>query len=323
MLLLDVTIVNVALPSIQRGLHTTLTDLEWVVDAYTLTLAAFLSSPGRLPTGWVVGRVFRAGITIFTLGSLLCSVATNATFLIVSRVVQGLGGAALFATALAILGQEFEGRQRIRALSIWGAAVGGGLAVGPLAGGVLTQYINWRAIFFVNVPIGAAVLIASGLRLGESTDSDQARMDWSGAAGFGSALTLLVFALLEGERRDGPTRSSSPAWRRPACWESPLSETSTNQVHSSTLASSANPCSNVRGLSALQAGGRVSQPGSIVSTRGDHKRGPASGRCPFTGGPGSIAATGGLSRALAAALHRNRPLFRQSSAPRRHPAFMP
>jgi EmrB/QacA subfamily drug resistance transporter len=200
MLVLDVTIVNVALPPIQRGLHTSLTDLEWVVDAYALTLAALLLISGSFADRLGRRRVFRAGMALFTVGSLLCSVAANAIFLIVARAVQGCGGAALFATALAILGQEFEGRQRTRALSIWGAAVGGGLAIGPLSGGLLTQYINWRAIFFVNVPIGLVVLVLSGRRLGESVDPDSGALDWLGAVLFGGTLSSLVFALLEGQR---------------------------------------------------------------------------------------------------------------------------
>lgn len=201
MLVLDVTIVNVALPAIQTGLHTALTDLEWVVDAYALTLAALLLISGSFADKLGRRRVFRAGIATFTLGSLLCSLAPSVGFLIAARALQGCGGAALFGTALAILGEEFRGRSRVRALGIWGACIGGGLAIGPLAGGLLTQYVDWRAIFYVNVPIGVAVLIASRRHLAESTDPNASSLDWRGALAFGLSLTLLVIALLEGQRR--------------------------------------------------------------------------------------------------------------------------
>ena len=139
MLLLDITVVNVALPSIQRDLHTSLTDLEWVVDAYALLLASCTLNAGSL--GDLLGRkrVFISGVVIFTLASALCGSATSPLFLNLARGLQGVGGAIMFAVSLAILTQEFHGRERGTAFGIWGATVGAAVAIGPLVGGALTE----------------------------------------------------------------------------------------------------------------------------------------------------------------------------------------
>ena len=139
MLLLDITVVNVALPSIQRDLHTSLTDLEWVVDAYALMLASCTLNAGSL--GDLLGRkrVFISGVAVFTLASLLCGVATSPLFLNLARGLQGVGGAIMFAVSLAILTQEFHGRERGTAFGLWGATTGAAVAVGPLVGGALTE----------------------------------------------------------------------------------------------------------------------------------------------------------------------------------------
>ncbi len=201
MLVLDVTIVNVALPSIQTSLGASLTSLEWVVDAYALALASLLLISGSLADRYGRRRLFRTGLAVFTVGSLACSLSSSASMLVASRALQGVGGATLFATALAILGQEFQGADRARALGTWGAAVALGLAVGPLAGGLLTDLLSWRAIFFVNVPIGAAAFAVAGMRLRESRDPEGTPLDWPGALTFGFGLCLLTFALVEGNTR--------------------------------------------------------------------------------------------------------------------------
>src|SRR5664279_4636721 len=154
MLLLDITVVNVALPDIQRELHASFTDLEWVVDAYALMLATVMLNAGTL--GDMLGRkrVFVAGVALFTVASALCGAATSPLFLNLARGVQGIGGAIMFAVSLAILSQEFHGRERGTAFGIWGATVGAAAAVGPLVGGALTTWLGWRAIFYVNLPIG-------------------------------------------------------------------------------------------------------------------------------------------------------------------------
>src|SRR5438105_12090028 len=154
MLLLDITIVNVALPDIQRAFDASLSDLQWTIDAYALALAAFLLTAGSLAD--LLGRriVFATGLAAFTLGSLLCGVATDSLFLILARAGQGLGGAIMFATSLALIAQAFQGRDRAVAFGVVGAITGVAVAVGPVLGGLLTSGLSWRWIFFVNLPIG-------------------------------------------------------------------------------------------------------------------------------------------------------------------------
>src|SRR2546421_11603481 len=138
MLLLDVTIVTVAQPAIQSGLHAGFSDVQWVLDAYALTLASLLLTSGVLADRYGRKRLFQIGLVIFTLGSLLCGVAQDPLMLIVSRSGQGVGGAIMFATSLALLGQRFHGRDRGVAVGVWGAGMGVATALGPVRGGVLT-----------------------------------------------------------------------------------------------------------------------------------------------------------------------------------------
>jgi EmrB/QacA subfamily drug resistance transporter len=197
MLLLDITIVNVALPSIAGDLGASFSDLQWTIDAYALSLAALMLVAGSL--GDLLGHrsVFAAGLTVFSISSLLCGLAPDPLFLNVSRAVQGIGGAAMFATSLALIAQEFKGRERGTALGIWGATAGASVAVGPLVGGALTSGIDWRWVFFVNVPIGVATLWLVLVRVAE-TRRRQVRPDWLGAAAFSGALFALVFGLIRG-----------------------------------------------------------------------------------------------------------------------------
>jgi EmrB/QacA subfamily drug resistance transporter len=198
MLLLDITVVNVALPDIQRELHTSFTDLQWVVDAYALTLAATMLNAGSL--GDLLGRkrVFLVAIGLFTLASALCGSATSPLFLILARGAQGLGGAGMFAVSLAIISQEFHGRERGTAFGIWGATVGLAVAIGPLVGGALTTYAGWRWIFFVNVPIGVAV-VAGGIReLHETRNEEHGGFDLGGLLTLTAGLFALVIGLFRG-----------------------------------------------------------------------------------------------------------------------------
>ena len=199
MLLLDITVVNVALPSIQRDLHTSLTDLEWVVDAYALMLASCTLNAGSL--GDLLGRkrVFISGVGIFTVASALCGAATSPLLLNLARGLQGVGGAIMFAVSLAILTQEFHGRERGTAFGIWGATVGAAVAIGPLVGGALTEWAGWRWIFFVNLPIGAACVAGAWAYLHESRDEEHGGFDWLGFAFLTVGLFSLVLALLRGE----------------------------------------------------------------------------------------------------------------------------
>jgi EmrB/QacA subfamily drug resistance transporter len=198
MLLLDITVVNVALPDIQKDLNTDLTGLQWVVDAYTLLLSAFTLTMGTLADRFGRRRLFLIGVSLFTLASLLCGLATSATFLHVARGLQGVGGAAMFATSLALIAQEFQGPERGSAIAAWGATIGGAVAVGPLVGGALTDGLGWEWIFFVNVPIGIGTVILAKTQAGESHDPNAKRLDWAGLITFSGGLFFLIFGLLRG-----------------------------------------------------------------------------------------------------------------------------
>jgi EmrB/QacA subfamily drug resistance transporter len=196
MLLLDVTIVNVALPDIQQSLGANLADLQWVVDAYALSLAALLLTAGSIADR--VGRriVFATGIVVFTAGSLLCGVAGDPTFLALARAGQGVGGAIMFATSLALLTTAFEGRDRGTAFGIFGAVTGVAVAVGPVLGGAITSGLSWRWIFFVNIPVGVAALAATLLRVQESRDPRPRKIDYIGFTTFSAGLAALVYGLI-------------------------------------------------------------------------------------------------------------------------------
>src|SRR3954468_6272500 len=199
MLLLDITVVNVALPSIREDLDPSFTDLQWVVDAYALTLAALVLTAGSLADRLGRRRVFAIGLAIFTAASLLCALAPDPTFLNVSRAVQGVGGAVMFAVSLALIGQEFApGRERGMAMGAYGATIGVAVAIGPLVGGALTDWLGWESIFYLNVPVGLAAIAITYLKLRESRDPNATRVDWSGTATFSAALGLLVLALVRG-----------------------------------------------------------------------------------------------------------------------------
>ena len=198
MLLLDITIVNVALPSIQRRLHAGLTGLEWVVDAYALTLAALILTAGALSDRYGRRLLFTVGVVVFTGSSLVCGLAWNIAALDIARAVQGIGGAALFATSLALIGHEYRGRELGGAIAIWGATIGAAVASGPLVGGILTDLLGWRWVFFVNVPVGAFALFVALTRMRESRDEAAVRADVWGLVSFSAGLFLIVFGLLRG-----------------------------------------------------------------------------------------------------------------------------
>ena len=199
MVILDVSIVNVALPSIQEDLNFAQGDLQWVLSAYALTFGGFLLLGGR--TADLLGRrrVFMSGVALFTAASLLCGLSTSEGMLIGARAVQGLGAAILSPAALSIITTTFqEGSERNKALGIWGAMGGSGAAVGVLMGGVLTKWLGWEWIFFVNVPIGVGVLLVTRSIVRESrVDTEERHFDALGAAVITSALVLLVYALTQ------------------------------------------------------------------------------------------------------------------------------
>src|SRR3954462_2816709 len=198
MLLLDITVVNVALPDIQSSLGASFSSLQWVVDAYSLTLAAFLLTAGSLADRLGRRRGVAFGFAIFTIASFLCGISPNATLLNLARGLQGIGGAAMFATSLALIAQEFQGRERGTAIGAWGATTGGADAVGPLIGGALTDGLGWEWIFFVNIPIGIGTVILAKTQAGESRDPDAKRLDWAGLLTFSLGLFALIFGLLRG-----------------------------------------------------------------------------------------------------------------------------
>jgi MFS family permease len=200
MTILDVSIVNVALPSIGRALHFTRENLQWVITAYAIAFGGFLLLGGRAADLLGRRRVFMVGVALFTLASLVCGLAQSEAMLIIARAVQGLGGAIISPAALSIVMTSFEeGPERNKALGIWGALGGSGAAVGVLAGGVLTKYLGWEWIFFVNVPVGALVLFLTPRIVPES------RREGAGARNYD---------VLGADGRPGKARSASLRRRR-------------------------------------------------------------------------------------------------------------
>jgi EmrB/QacA subfamily drug resistance transporter len=198
MLLLDITVVNVALPDIQQSLHSTFSDLQWVLDAYSLTLASFLLTAGVVGDIFGRRRLFAIGLAVFSASSLACGFATTPLMLTLSRGVQGVGGAIMFATSLALIAQAFSGKERGTAFGIYGAVVGGAVAIGPLVGGAITSGIGWRWIFFVNLPIGVVAIVVTLAKVRDSQEPSRRSIDWVGFITFSASLFMLVFALVEG-----------------------------------------------------------------------------------------------------------------------------
>jgi EmrB/QacA subfamily drug resistance transporter len=211
MLLLDVTIVNVALPDIERALDASLSDLQWVIDAYALTLAALQLTAGSLADRFGRRLLFSIGIVVFTLGSLLCGLAGGATFLSISRAFQGVGGAIMFATGLAIIANAFHGRDRGVAFGVFGAVTGVAVAVGPVIGGALTSGLSWRWIFLVNIPVGIGALYVTLRAVEESRDPDPRPVDFIGLVTFSLGLAALVYGLI---------RSGEDGWSSGTVWAS-------------------------------------------------------------------------------------------------------
>jgi EmrB/QacA subfamily drug resistance transporter len=197
MVILDATIVNVALPAIRTDLDLSASGLQWIVNGYTLAFGGFLLLGGRL--GDVFGRrsIFIAGVAIFTVASLLNGLAANETQLVAFRSLQGLGGALLSPAALSIITTEFEGPDRAKAMSVWGAIAGLGAALGLLLGGVLVQYTSWEWIFFVNVPVGALVILAAWIQIRQTKAENAPALDIAGAITATGGLVSLVFAITQ------------------------------------------------------------------------------------------------------------------------------
>ena len=202
MIMLDNTVVNVALPTMEKDLHVTVSSLEWIVTAYALTFAAMMITGGKLADMYGRRRIFVAGLVVFTLSSLACGFAPNAGFLIGARAVQGAGAALMNPATLSIITATFPPKQRGQAIGIWAGVSALALAIGPLVGGLITENLNWNWIFFVNVPVGALGIVASQIFIRESRDtSHEQRLDLPGLLTSGTGLLALSYALIEGNAR--------------------------------------------------------------------------------------------------------------------------
>ena len=199
MIMLDNTVVNVALPSIQRDLHTSISQLEWVVNGYTLSFAVLLATGGRLGDIYGRRRMFIAGVVIFALTSATAGLATSPDLLIASRVLQGIGAALMMPATLSIVTDAFPADERGKAIGTWAGVSALALSVGPLLGGFLAESVSWRAIFFINLPVAAVAVVAALFAVRESRDETvERRIDYLGVATLTAGLTAVVVALIEG-----------------------------------------------------------------------------------------------------------------------------
>src|SRR4051794_2940959 len=203
MLLVDVTIVNVALPDMAVDLGTSFASLQWVVDAYALALAAVLMGVGSIADIFGHRRIYIGGLALFAIASLACGVAPNVNVLIAARAVQGIGGAAMFATTFALLNSSYQGRDRGTAYGMWGAVAGASAALGPILGGLLTQGLSWSWIFFVNLPVSVAAIVLSMLVLSGERPTHKMQVDLPGMVTFTVFAGALTFAAI---------RSSDDSW---------------------------------------------------------------------------------------------------------------
>ena len=199
MVAIDATIVNVALPSIRQDLGASISGLQWVIDAYTMVVASLLMLAGSMADRFGRRRVFQSGMVLFVLGSLLCSVAPNVSYLVAFRIVQALGATMLNPVAMSIIANTFqEPKARARAIGIWGAVAGVSMALGPVIGGALTESIGWRSIFWVNLPVGAAAMLLAARYIPESKAPRARRVDPIGQLLVFTILATVTYAVIEG-----------------------------------------------------------------------------------------------------------------------------
>ena len=206
---MDATIVNVAIPSIRNELHASASELQWVIDVYTLVLASLLLLSGATADRFGRRRVFQIGLTIFAVGSLLCSLAPDIHTLIAARFLQGIGGSMLNPVALSIISQVFVGRvERARAIGIWGGVMGIAMALGPMLGGALIELGDWRAVFWINLPICAAAILLTAIFVPESRSATMRDVDPIGQAFAVAFLFSVVFVLIQGREMGGSAAPS-------------------------------------------------------------------------------------------------------------------
>jgi EmrB/QacA subfamily drug resistance transporter len=207
MLLVDLTIVSIALPDLAGELRSSFAALQWTIDVYVLVLAAFLMAAGSLSDRLGHRRVFITGLIVFAVASLACGLAPNTGVLVAARGVQGLGAAAMYATNAALLGVTYAGRDRSVAFGVWGAANGAAAAAGPILGGLLTEHVGWRSIFLVNLPVAAVAVVLARMAVRGGRGSGAGRIDVPGVASFTLAVTLIVYGLI---------RAGDASWTDPA-----------------------------------------------------------------------------------------------------------
>ncbi len=209
MLLVDVTIVNVALPDMAADLKTGFGSLQWVVDAYALALAALVLGTGSIADRIGHRRAYVGGLALFAVASFVCGIAPNSGALIAARTVQGVGAAAMFATTFALLNSNYQGRDRGTAYGMWGAVSGASAAVGPIVGGLLTESISWRWIFFVNLPVSVLAIVLCLTALDDTHEPVRSRIDLPGMASFTAAAGTLTYGLI---------KANEDGWAAPASW---------------------------------------------------------------------------------------------------------
>jgi EmrB/QacA subfamily drug resistance transporter len=208
MLMLDIAVINSALPRVAVDLHASLSGITWIIDAYTLALAATVLTTGSLADRYGRRRTFIAGLIVFTGSSTVCALSTSIVELDAARAVQGIGAAAMFSTSLALLATAYpDWTARAKALAVYGATIGGSFAVGPLVGGAMTSWFGWRSVFWLNVPIGVACVIGA-LAIPEIRDPHPRRPDWLGQLLSAGAMFLLVLALLRGNELGWTSRAT-------------------------------------------------------------------------------------------------------------------
>ena len=211
---LDNTILNVALPTIERDLGASASDLQWIVDSYTLVFAGLLLMMGSLGDRFGRRRALVVGLGIFGAGSLLSALAGSADTLIASRALMGIGGALIMPSTLSILTNVFPAEERPKAIGIWAAVAGLGIAIGPVGGGWLIEHFDWSSVFLVNLPIVALALAAAPALVPESRDPKKSRLDPLGAVLSTVGLGALTWAIIEGQHGwTAPARSPASAWR--------------------------------------------------------------------------------------------------------------
>jgi MFS family permease len=208
---LDATIVNVALPSIGRELHSSVSGLQWTIDAYSLVLASLLMLSGSTADRVGRRRTFQAGLALFTLGSLLCSVAPGLGWLVAFRMLQAVGGSMLNPVAMSIITNTFtEPAERARAIGVWGGVFGLSMAMGPVLGGALVDAVGWRGVFWVNIPVGIAALVLTALFVPESKAARPRRPDPVGQLLVIAMLASLTYAVIEGPAYGAACRFLAP-----------------------------------------------------------------------------------------------------------------